>query len=68
MSTLCKYDGRQSFDQVKSQIRVTIQTALYGNNVELVKTVSQAHHLAKNSPGTIELTGIPVYEPEKLGL
>lgn len=68
MSTKCKYDGKQSFDQVKSQIRVTIQTALYGNNVELVKTVSQAHHLAKNSPGTIELTGIPVYEPEKLGL
>lgn len=68
MSTMCKYDGKQGFDQIKSQIRVTIQTALYGNNVELVKTVSQAHHLAKNSPGTIELTGIPVYEPEKLGL
>jgi phosphoenolpyruvate carboxykinase (ATP) len=68
MSTKYKYDGRKSFDQVKSQIRVTIQTALHGNNVELVKTVSQAHHLAKNSPGTIELTGIPVYEPEKIGL
>ncbi len=68
MSTVNKYDGRKGFDQVKSQVRVTVQTALYGNNVELVKTVSQAHHLAKNSPGTIELTGIPVYEPEKLGL
>ena len=44
------------------------RNALYGNNVATVATLKEAYFLAKESPGSIELTGMPVYEPEKQGL
>ncbi len=50
-----------------SQIRTTIETPFYGNNVVHVNSIKEAYKLAVNSPGTI-VTDIPVYEPEKLGL
>ena len=50
-----------------SQIRTTIETAFYGNNVIPVTSLKEAYKLAKNSPGTV-VTDIPVYEPELLGL
>ncbi|QUH29401.1 phosphoenolpyruvate carboxykinase (ATP) [Vallitalea guaymasensis] len=62
-----------SWDQIKkdnpifSQIRTTIETPFYGNNVVDVNSLKEAYKLAKNSPGTI-VTDIPVYKPGKLGL
>ena len=50
-----------------SQIRTTIETPFYGNNVVNVNSLDEAYKLAANSPGTI-VTDIPVYEPGKLGL
>lgn len=50
-----------------SKIRVTIETAFYRNNVEIVSSPREAYKLAKNSPGTI-VTDREVYKPELLGL
>ena len=50
-----------------SQIRTTIETAFYGNNVTPVTSLKEAYKLAANAPGTI-VTDIPVYKPELLGL
>lgn len=50
-----------------SQIRTTIETPFYGNNVVNVTSLKQAYDLAVNSPGTI-VTDMPVYEPEAQGL
>ena len=49
------------------QIRTTIETAFYGNNVTPVTSLKEAYKLAKNAPGTI-VTDIPVYRPDLLGL
>ena len=51
-----------------SAARATIITPFFANNVKEIESVSQAYKLAKESPGTIELTGMPVYEPKKIGL
>ncbi|WP_282956779.1 phosphoenolpyruvate carboxykinase (ATP) [Thermosipho africanus] len=50
-----------------SRMRVTIETAFYGNNVEIITSPKEAYKLAKNSPGTI-VTSWKVYQPELLGL
>ncbi|MBO8139803.1 MAG: phosphoenolpyruvate carboxykinase (ATP) [Thermosipho sp. (in: Bacteria)] len=50
-----------------SRIRITIETAFYRNNVELVTSPKEAYKLAKNSPGTI-VTDWNVYKPGLLGL
>ena len=50
-----------------SQIRTTIETPFYGNNVVNVNSVREAYKLAAKSPGTI-VTDIPIFEPEKNGL
>ncbi len=50
-----------------SQIRSTIETPFYGNNVVNVNSIKEAYKLAAASPGTI-ITDLPVYEPEKIGL
>lgn len=50
-----------------NQIRTTIETAFYGNNVTNVTSLKEAYKLAKNAPGTV-VTDIPVYKPEALGL
>lgn len=49
------------------QIRTTIETAFYGNNVTPVTSLKEAYKLAANAPGTI-VTDIPVYRPDLLGL
>ena len=49
------------------QIRTTIETAFYGNNVTPVTSLKEAYKLAKNAPGTV-VTDIPVYQPALLGL
>lgn len=68
MSTIEFYENPESLKSIISAARATITAPFFGNNVEEVKSVSEAYKLAKDSPGTIELTGMPVYEPEKIGL
>lgn len=69
MSTIEFYNGSpEEIKKITSAARATIQSAFYGNNVEEIKSVSEAYKLAKDSPGTVELTGMPVYEPEVQGL
>ena len=58
----------QELKEIMSPARATLTAPFFGNNVENIKTVSEAYKLAKNSLGTVELTGMPVYMPEKLGL
>lgn len=50
-----------------SQIRTTVETAFYKNNVVPVQNVKEAYQLAKNSPGTI-VTDMPIHRAEELGL
>ena len=68
MATIENFTNHEEFKAINSAARATIQSAFFGNNVEEVKSVSEAYKLALYSPGTIELTGMPVYEPEKVGL
>jgi len=68
MSTIEKFTTSEELKSIMSPARATITAAFFGNNVEHVKSVSEAYKLAKDSCGTIELTGMPVYEPEKIGL
>ena len=51
-----------------SGLRATITAPFFGNNVIEVSDLAEAYELALNSPGTVELTGMPVYQPEKIGL
>ncbi len=66
VSRFKKEDVRKD-NPIFSQVRTTIETAFYGNNVVKVNTLKEAYKLAKNSPGTIE-TDMPVYKPEEIGL
>ena len=68
MATIGAYPGREMFSKIMSQMRTTVETAFYGNNVKPVKTVAEAYHLAMAAPGTVVLDGMPVYQPETLGL
>ena len=68
MSTIGAYDAA-SFKKVnRTPIRTTVETLFYGNNVERVYDLKEAYALAKASPGTVELTGMPVFCPEELEL
>jgi phosphoenolpyruvate carboxykinase (ATP) len=69
MATISKFKREDIIkdNPVFSQIRTTIETAFYGNNVVKVNSVSEAYKLAKDSPGTI-VTDMPVYKPEEIGL
>ncbi len=68
MSTVEFFTNSQELKELMSAARATITAPFFANNVEEVKSVSEAYKLAKDSSGTIELTGMPVYEPEKIGL
>lgn len=68
MATLELYSDGESFSRIKSQARTTIESAFYGNNVLPVADLKEAYQLARQSPGTVELTGMPVYRPEGQGL
>ena len=63
MSTVEYFTNSEELKRLYSAARATITAPFYGNNVEHVKTVSEAYKLAKNSPGTVELTGMPIYMP-----
>ncbi len=68
MATIETYTTNEELHATQSAARATIQTAFFGNNVEEIKTVAEAYKAALFCPGTIELTGMPIYEPEKCGL
>lgn len=69
MATISKFRRDQvgPHNPIFSQIRATVETAFYGNNVVPVKTLKEAYRLAAGSPGTV-VTDMPVYKPEVLGL
>lgn len=68
MSTVEFFTNSEELKSITSAVRATITAPFFGNNVKTVEDVTQAYILAKNSPGTVELTGMPVYKPEKIGL
>jgi phosphoenolpyruvate carboxykinase (ATP) len=68
LSTVEFYTDPASFSQIKSQARTTIESAFYGNNVVPVTGLEQAYELARRSPGTVEMTGMPVHRPVEQGL
>lgn len=68
MSTIEFLTNSQELKSITSAVRATLTAPFFGNNVKIIKDVAQAYLLAKNSSGTIELTGMPVFKPEKLGL
>src|SRR6056297_631393 len=68
MATIEKFRNGSEFEKITSQIRTTVQTAFFGNNTQKIETLAEAYEMAKTSMGTIELTGMPIYEPEKQGL
>lgn len=68
MATYEKFVDRESFGKIVSRIRTTVETAFWGNNVFPISSPREAYELARRSSGTVELTGMPVYEPEGQGL
>lgn len=68
MSTIEFFTNSDELKSITSAARATITAPFFGNNVKTIKDVEEAYGLAKSSPGTVELTGMPVFKPEKLGL
>lgn len=68
MSTIEFFTDSFELKEITSAVRATITAPFFGNNVKTIEDVTHAYVLAKNSPGTVELTGMPVYKPEKIGL
>ena len=68
MSTIENYTNSEELKRISSSPRLTIQSAFLRNNVKNITSLREAYRLAKKSPGTIELTGMPVYKPTEQGL
>lgn len=68
MSTLEFFTDSEEMKETTSAARTTITAPFFGNNVMQVENVTHAYYLAKKSPGTVELTGMPIYKPEKISL
>ena len=68
MTTKEFFTNSEEVKKLMSAARATITAPFFGNNVEKIENVTEAYELAQESCGTIELTGMPVYEPEKIGL
>lgn len=49
-------------------VRTIVESPFYGNNVHHIGSVAEAYELARRCPGTVELTGMPIYRPEEQGL
>lgn len=69
MASITKFERNNigKSNSIFSQIRTTIETAFYGNNVVKIRSVSEAYKLAKDSLGTI-VTDMNVYKPKEIGL
>lgn len=68
MTTIEFFTNSEELKEITSTARAIITAPFFGNNVKPVKTVAEAYELAKVSPGTVELDGMPVFRPEELGL
>lgn len=68
MATIDFFTDSEELKNITSNVRATITAPFFGNNVKTIKNVEEAYLLAKCSPGTVELTGMPVFKPEKIGL
>lgn len=68
MTTVEFFTNSEELKSITSAVRATLTAPFFGNNVKEIKDVSQAYFLAKESSGTVELTGMPVFKPNKLGL
>ena len=68
MATVGCFTTSEELKEITSAARATLTAPFFGNNVKPIKDLKEAYNLAKNSSGTVELTGMPVFEPEKLGL
>lgn len=68
MSTLEFFTNSEELKSITSAVRATITAPFFGNNVKQVRDLKEAYVMARSSTGTVELTGMPVYKPEKLGL
>lgn len=68
MTTIDFFTNSEELKQITSAVRATITAPFFGNNVTTVKDLREAYILAKNTIGTVELTGMPVFKPEKIGL
>ena len=68
MTTKEFFTNSEELKKLMSAARATITAPFFGNNVEKIENVTEAYELAQESCGTIELTGMPFYEPEKIGL
>ena len=67
MATIGKWQRQDVGKSNFSRLRTTIETAFYGNNVELLTSRREAYKKAVSSPGTV-VTELPVYKPELLNL
>lgn len=68
MATIDSFTDSEQLKEITSAVRATITAPFFGNNVKEIQDVEQAYFLAKGTPGTVELTGMPIYKPEKSGL
>ena len=68
MASIGQFREQKEFSRITSTIRTSVQTAFYANNVKKVPTVAEAYDMALHSPGTIELTGMPIYKAKEQGL
>lgn len=68
MATIEFFTNSEELKGITSAARATLTAPFFGNNIKEIKNVTEAYKLAKESSGTIELTGMPVFKPEKLGL
>src|SRR5574344_130963 len=68
MSTIEYFTNSEELKSLTSAARATITAPFFGNNVKEIKSLTEAYNIAKKSSGTVELTGMPVFKPKKLGL
>ena len=68
MSTVEFFTNSEELKSNTSAARATLTAPFFGNNIREIKSLEEAYGLAKNSPGTVELTGMPVFKPEEQGL
>lgn len=68
MTSIEFFNNSEELKSITSAARATITAPFFGNNVKAIKDVEEAYNLSRVSPGTVELTGMPVFKPEKLGL
>ncbi|PIO83535.1 phosphoenolpyruvate carboxykinase [Loigolactobacillus backii] len=69
MSTVGQYNEStiRKTNPIFSQLRTTIESAFYGNNITAINDVATAYHLAHDAPETI-VTDLPIKYADELGL